>query len=151
MLRLLHISIKRHSRRFVDRRKYQGPPWIDPWSEGSKYFDTGTNWKEASPQKLIGPTILRKRVRQRKPNMRNFIGLFTSKRIVPWADLFWKTKFLRYSRNKCVFAIALLFIQSIHRCQNINNWFSMASINSLADSSTFAESIEATVDDRWVE
>ena len=41
---------------------------------------------------------------------------------------------------------ALLFIQSI-RCQNINNWFSMASINSLPDSSTFAKSIEATVDD----
>ena len=131
MLRPLHISIKRHSKRFVDGRKYQGPPWIDPWSEGSKYFDTGTNWKEASPQKLIVPTILRKRVRQRKPNMTqkaSSLGLiyFVSA----------KTRDF-HSRTKCVLAIAFLFI---HRWQNINNWFSMAPINPAADSSTFAES-----------
>ena len=126
MLRLLHISIKRHSKRFVDGRKYRGPPWIDPWSEGSKYFDTGTNWKEASPQKTYRPNDLEEEGETAQTKHEKLYWFVHFKSIVTLADLFWWPKLLPYSRNKCIFWIPLLFIQSIHRCQNINNWFLMA-------------------------
>ena len=45
MLRLLHISIERHSERFVDGKKYQGPPWIDPWSEAPNILIRGQTGK----------------------------------------------------------------------------------------------------------
>ena len=105
----------------------------------AQIFWYGDKLERGDPTKTYRPNDLEEEGETAQTKHEKFYFSADSESPLGWFILLAKTRDFCF-RTKCIFAIALLFIQSIHRWQNINNWFSMASINSLADSSTFAES-----------